>query len=92
MRKTIAPSSDNGGGNSGSSTYHQWMKAEDYEGGGEGGEGRCAPEGGAGIEESAPWRGRLRAAATRGIIWHTRYGGRACIDGRWDCCPALRWP
>ena len=37
MRKTIAPSIDNGGGNSGSSTYHQWMKAEDYEGGGEGG-------------------------------------------------------
>ena len=43
MRKTIAPSSDSAG-NSGSSTYHQWMKAEDYEGGGECGGGRLDKE------------------------------------------------
>ena len=48
--------------------------------------------GGAGMEDSARWRGRLRTSAPLGIMRHTRYGGRACIDGRWECCQVLRWP
>ena len=48
--------------------------------------------GGAGMEDSARWRGRLRASAPLGIMRHTRYGGRACIDGRWECCQGRRWP
>jgi hypothetical protein len=40
----------------------------------------------------ARWRGRLRASAPLCIMRHTRSGGRACIDGRWECCQVLRWP
>jgi hypothetical protein len=34
----------------------------------------------------------IASVAPLGIMRHTRYGGRACIDGRWECCQVLRWP